>query len=72
MKQLEEIEAQDLVNQYYEGGISISASDSHFQFVRWMYEHGYYVGDAEDNPPLKEKDKDELLKNVETPDVKPE
>jgi len=66
MKQLEEIEAQDLVNQYYEGGISISASDSHFQFVRWMYEHGYYVGDA------KEKDKDELLKNVETPDVKPE
>jgi len=50
MKQLEEIEARDLVNQYYEGGISISASDSHFQFVRWMYEHGYFVGDAEDNP----------------------
>ncbi len=42
MKPLELIEAEDLVSRYY-AGRSIYEDDSHNDFLRWLYETGFYV-----------------------------
>ena len=59
MRKLERIEALDRVNQYYAGGISVNQSDSHFQFVNWLYDRGDFVGKEKDNG-------DELSKSFDT------